>query len=197
MVVVENDIMSKIHYLLYFVTRAFLIAILCLLFLICIFCAIYFGDLFLNVKTGNYKSPLFNGYIIVSESMVPTIRVNDAIVVKRESHDKYEVGDIISFFSTEYQEEGMIVTHRIVDKSFIDSAYSSYRTKGDNNPIPDREAIHTDSIYGKVVFIIPQLGKIQSIVSQPKYFILCLFLPAGVVIGYNLFKLRKVLFLSS
>ena len=97
-----SSFLYKFQYLSYFVVRAFLLAVLGLLVLLAVILAIYYGDLFINVKTGNYKTPIFNGYVIVSKSMVPTININDAIVVKRESDDKYNIGDIISFYSNEY-----------------------------------------------------------------------------------------------
>ena len=63
----------------------------------------------------NYK-PSISFYTIVSPSMNPTIKVNDAIIVKRDNNDKYIVGDIISFYSTEYDSNGMVITHRIINK---------------------------------------------------------------------------------
>jgi len=186
-----NSFLYKFQYLSYFVVRAFLLAIFGLLVIIAILLAIYFGDLFLNVKTGNYSSPIFNGYVIVSKSMVPTININDAILVKREANDQYDTGDIISFFSTEYDQEGIVVTHRVVKKDNVSSNYSNYTTKGDNNPSPDRKRVSTANIYGKVYFIIPKLGYIQSFLSQPVHFALCVLVPAGVVIVYDVFRILK------
>ena len=186
-----SDFFYKVQYISYFVARAFLLAVFGLLIILAIFLSVYFGDLFINVKTGNYNSPLFNGYVIVSQSMVPTININDAIVIKRESDDQYDVGDIISFFSTDYDREGIVVTHRIVEKNSITSDTSNYRTKGDNNPIPDRSKVNTSNIYGKVFLVIPKLGYIQSFLSQPLNFALCILIPAGFVILYDLFRIRK------
>ena len=185
MTLASKQFLYKVQYLSYFVFRAFLIAIFCLLVLLGIFFAVYFGDLFINVKSGNYSSPIFNGYVIVSQSMVPTININDAIVVKRETNDKYNIGDIISFFSTEYDKEGIIITHRIIDKRNIDDSTSNYRTKGDNNPVADRKNVTTSNIYGKVFLIIPKLGYVQSFLSQPVHFIICIIIPAIIVIIYD------------
>ncbi len=102
----NNQFLYKIQYLSYFVARAFLLAIFGLLILLALFFTIYFADLFINVKSGNYKNPIFGGYVIVSPSMVPTININDAIVIKRSSNNQYNVGDIISFYSTEYDASG-------------------------------------------------------------------------------------------
>lgn len=176
------SLFSRYKYLLYLVVRALLIAIICIVFVFFLLFFLYFGDLLLNVKSGNYNSPLFNGYIIVSPSMVPTINVNDAIFVKRQSNDRYNIGDIISFFSTEYDLKGMVITHRIISKSKKSTMLSEYRTKGDNNSVPDRESVFTDSIYGKVLFVVPKLGYIQQFLSKPINFICCIILPALIII---------------
>lgn len=189
MVVNENSLLYKIQYLSYFVTRAFLIAVFCLLLLFGIFISIYFGDLFFNVKSGNYKSPIFNGYVIVSKSMVPTININDAIVVKRNNNNNYNVGDVISFFSTEYDKSGIVVTHRIVDKNINKIDDSVYTTKGDNNPIADYNKVTNKDVYGKVLFVIPKLGYYQEFLSKPKNFIVCLLIPAFVVIIYDVYRI--------
>ena len=153
--------------------------------------AVYFGDLFLNVKTGHYDSPLFNGYVIVSESMVPTIQINDAIVIKREKDQNYQVGDIISFYSTEYNQNGIVVTHRIIDKKNVTKNQSNYRTKGDHNSRADRSIVGTPSIYGKVLFIIPKLGNFQKFISDPLHFSCCIIIPAVIVILYDIFRILK------
>ena len=189
MTMVDNSLFGKIRYLSYFVVRAFLLAIFCLMIMFLIFLVIYFGDLFLNVKSGNYKSPLFNGYVIVSQSMVPTIEINDAIIVKRENDSKYHIGDIISFFSTEYDHDGMVVTHRIIDKKEVSSQLSNYRTKGDNNPIADKKNVTTDNVYGKVLFVIPKLGYIQTYLSTPGHILVCLLVPIIVVVVYDLIRI--------
>lgn len=187
MIVEENSFLSKLKYMSFFITRAILIAVICFFSLLFILLFIYFGDLLLNVKSGNYKNPIFNGYVIVSQSMVPTININDAIVIKRNKN--YNIGDIISFFSTEYEREGMVVTHRIVDK---DSDYNKqllYTTKGDNNTIPDSQGVYSDSIYGKVMFIIPKLGYLQNFLSKPLNLICCIIFPAIMILVCDFVKI--------
>lgn len=182
---------ESLRYYSYFVFRAFLLAVFGLLIILAVLLAVYFGDLFLNVKTGNYNSPLFNGYVIVSPSMVPTININDAIVIKRENSDRYRIGDIISFYSTEYNRDGIVVTHRIVRKDPVTNSNSNYLTKGDNNPLPDRSTVSTSNIYGKVYLIIPKLGYLQSFLSNPLHFALCILIPAGMVIIYDIIRIGR------
>lgn len=189
---VENTLSYKIKYLSFFVTRAFLLAVFTLMAIVCVFAALYYGDMYLNVKKGNFNSPLFGGYVIVSRSMTPTINVNDAIVIKRDNNDKYKIGDIISFFSTEYDRDGMVVTHRVVDKK-SEGTTSEYITKGDNNPVADGNSVNTNNVYGKVMFIIPKLGYIQNFLSKPRNLAICLLIPALLVVILDMIRIKNAI----
>ena len=190
---VQNSFVYKIKYYSYFITRAFLLAIFGFLILIAILFVVYLGDLIINVKSGNYKAPLFGGYVIVSPSMVPTININDAIVIKRSADGQYAIGDIISFFSSDFGNEDKVITHRIVKKKETFSNQSTYITKGDNNSIPDRNGVSASDIYGKVFLIIPKLGYVQSFLSQPLHFALCVLIPAGIVFLYDIIRIRNAI----
>ncbi len=190
---VQYNLFDKIKYYSYFVFRAFIISIFCFLILIALLFVVYIIDLFVNVKSGHYKAPLFGGYVIVSPSMVPTININDAIVIKRSLNGQYNIGDIISFFSTEYDKGGNIITHRIVKKNNVLTPNYSYVTKGDNNPIPDKNSVNSANIYGKVFLVIPKLGYIQSYLSNPLHFALCLLVPAGLVFFYDIIRIRNAI----
>ena len=190
----SNNLFGNVHYLTHFVMRSFLIAVFCCLLIICVLVACYFGDLFLNVKNGDYKNPLFNAYVIVSPSMVPTISINDAIVVKRVDDDNYDVGDIITFSSEDANYKGLTVTHRIVNKQKVSSDSSFYTTKGDNNYVNDPALVATDAIYGRVLFKIPKLGYLQNFLSKPSNFVLCILVPAFLVIIYDLSRIGIMMF---
>ena len=44
-------------------------------------------------------------------------------------------------------------------------------TKGDNNDIEDTGFVHKDQIYGKVIFTIPELGKVLTYIQDKEGFI--------------------------
>ncbi len=190
---VQNSLFSNIKYYCYFVTRAFFLAIFCFLILIAILFVVYLGDYFINVQSGNNNYPLFGGYVIVSPSMVPTINVNDAIMIKRSSSGKYNVGDIVSYYSSNFGNEDKIITHRVIEKDNTSSEGDVYVTKGDNNPSPDRYGVLSSSIYGKVFLIIPKLGYVQSFLSQPTHFIFAIIIPAFIVFFSDIMKIHKVI----
>lgn len=189
-----QDLFGNVHYLAHFVVKSFLIAIFCCLLIFGILVACYFGDLFLNVKRGDYKNPLFNAYVIVSPSMVPTISINDAIIVKRVDDDDYDIGDIITFSSDDVNYKGLTVTHRIVNKQQVSNDSSFYTTKGDNNYANDPALVATDAIYGRVLFKIPKLGYLQKFLAKPVNFVLCILVPAFLVIIYDLSRIGAVMF---
>ena len=177
---------DKIKDIFNLLIKSFVLSFVCFIVFIVVVMAIYYGDLYFNVKSGNYKSPLFNSYVIVSPSMVPTIKVNDAIIVKIDNNDKYIVGDIISFYSTEYDSNGMVITHRIINKDKKNEKSSVYTTKGDNNTIADKNNVKTDNVYGKVLFILPKIGFIKNFLSKPLNIILCILVPSLFIIVIDL-----------
>ena len=181
--------MKQTKYLLYFVTRSLLISVLCFLSLISLFFLAYYGDLLISASKGDYKNPLFGAYIIVSPSMVPTIKKDDAIIIKRVDNDKYKVGDIITFSSTDKYYEGKAVTHRIVDKKIYTSEESIYTTKGDNNIVVDKAPVKTNSIYGKVLFKIPRVGKLHALGANPANYFISLLIPTIIFIVYDMTRI--------
>jgi len=179
------DDMSKAKYLTNFFVRAFLIAVFCLLALLGILLACYFIDLSINLKNGKTDKPLFGAYVIISPSMVPTIKVNDAIVIKRVDNDGYNIGDIITFSSSDINYKGYTITHRIINKVNDVGKSSIYTTKGDNNAVPDPSSVKTSAIYGKVILKLPKLGYIKSFFSKPINFFITILIPSIILLLYD------------
>lgn len=187
----NSSFIKDTGYISKLVVRAFLIAVLCVVGFSALVFSCYYVDLLVNVKNGKETNPLFGAYVIVSPSMVPTIKVNDAIVIKRVDGDQYNVGDIITFNSSDVRYNGLTVTHRIVDKQVTGAQNSLYTTKGDNNPVVDPTAVKTNAIYGKVLFKIPKLGYFQSFLSKPSNFFICILVPALIVLIYDGLRIYK------
>ncbi len=183
----KNKKITQASYIFHFITRSFLISVLCILIFLGIIMALYLGDMMINNDTN--KKPLFSTYVILTPSMVPTINVNDAILVKRLDNDNYKVGDVITFYSNDINYQGLAVTHRIIEKQKISDSESVYTTKGDNNRIIDPASVKTKSIYGKVLFKIPGIGYIKKYFTKPSHYLLLLIVPATIFILYNLLKI--------
>lgn len=187
----EMSTFGKIRYICHFIARAFLYAVFSFFIIFGLFMTVYFGDLFYNFSQGNNKLPLFNAYVIVSPSMVPTIMVNDAIVVKREEGIKLDIGDIITFSSVDPSYPGLTVTHRIVGRQLSQSGDYIFRTKGDNNNIEDPSLVNEDSIYGRVILKIPKLGYIRKFLLTSYGFLIGIVLPSVAIVIFDILKFIK------
>lgn len=183
----------KVKFFSHFIAKSFLLAVFLFLSLILLFFAIYSIDLFYNLQQGNAKTPLFGFYVIVSPSMVPTINVNDAIVVHRQDASDIDVGDIITFSSTDPSYPGLTVTHRVVEKNSDDSDSYVFRTKGDNNSSEDPSLVKDENIYGKVIFKIPNVGYVRQFLSTGFGFMLLVVLPCVAII---LSEIRRIIRLT-
>ena len=105
---------------------------------------------------------------VLSDSMYPTIKTGDVIVVVPQ--DEYKVGDIVAF-----EDGSMIVTHRIIEEN----EDGTFVTKGDyvgnsRDDLPLQEKY----IIGKVVNILAGLGPFVSIMQSPLIIMLSIMIIA-------------------
>ena len=154
--------------------------------IIILFFIVFNATLIIESYINPNKLPSFLGiksFVIVSESMEPTIMTNDIIFMVDTSKENLEVGDIISFRTGDY-----INTHRIV-RIEEKNGEEIYITKGDNNSNEDRTPIKFQDIEGKYLFKLPKLGKIAEILkSKVTLIILLIFL---VIIAYYEVRISK------
>ena len=111
----------------------------------------------------------FKTFVIVSESMEPTIMVGDAIFVKEVKQEDLKEKDIVSF-----QDKEDINTHRII-KITDDQGIIKYTTKGDNNKSEDKAKITYDKIEGVYQFRIKGFGKIVEMLKNKITLVVLLF----------------------
>jgi signal peptidase I len=110
-------------------------------------------------------------YVVVSESMIPTLRTGDAILISSDdatcsSFNCLKVGDIIVFepnSRTKDSQPGEIIVHRVQAIGLDADNKRVLRTKGDANPnsIETVDYSITENQYvGKVTYVIPYFGVI-------------------------------------
>jgi len=107
----------------------------------------------------------YKAYIITTDSMKPTIKRGDVIIVDPVAEGKLMLDDIITI-----KKAGEIITHRIVE--IKSEEQTEYITKGDNNAIQDSETVTYGQIQGKEVLRIPFLGSIILMLQNKIYIIL-------------------------
>jgi signal peptidase len=111
-------------------------------------------------------------YVVVSSSMVPTLKIGDLVIVHGVPYSSIRGGDVIVYVTPSPNGgcAGLVVVHRVVgigpDGGLI--------TQGDNrqsNPTPDEPFfwpyVHDDCVRGKVIIAIPYLGLVSRAFPPP------------------------------
>ena len=192
MVQTVKKIWPDVKWLFNYMASILLYTILILLLVVGIIFIAYILDAKMNAESGDWKPPLYNAYIIVSQSMTPVIKVNDAIITKRVDPKEIEVGDVVTYYSENPQYPGIMITHRVIEKNQVDGEYY-FVTKGDYNQIADPLTVKESQIYGKVVMRIPKIGFVQVILSNYMGWVLLIGVPALAVVSYDIVKLFEKL----
>ena len=150
-----------------FITNVISYALFIWLLLIGAMLLVYVADIKIRAMKGDHTPPTYNAYVVLTGSMLPEIKPNDVVITKKRSPEELEVGDIITFLSSDSRLSGIIVTHRILDV-FHDSATGKYtfRTQGDANNAPDLALAESHNIIGEVIFKIPKVGYVQELLAS-------------------------------
>ena len=109
--------------------------------------------LLVNIFTSKMigRVPTVFGYSImniVSGSMEEDIPAGSYILIKRTDAEKIKKDDIICFYSTDPTIYGMPNTHRVVEDPIVTEDGIEFVTKGDANPIKDKETAKSDRVIG-------------------------------------------------
>lgn len=182
-----NSTFQKIKFAFNIVSNVILNSIIVILLLIGVLFIAYYIDATKNVKSGNWSPPLFQAYVIVSPSMVPTIKVQDAILIKRT--DDLKIGDICTYLSENPISLGKMITHRIVGTDVDEDNNVVYIFKGDANYSADTMKVKKNQIYGKVIMRIPKIGYIQYFLSNAYGWIIAIFVPSVGIVTFDVIKM--------
>lgn len=144
----------------------------------------------------NNGVPTLLGYMpmsVQSDSMSPTFKKGDLIVVKKVD-DLYSLkeDDVITFY-TIVDGQKVINTHRIVRISEEDNT-KSFITRGDNNPVDDETPVSASDIIGKWTKVkVGHLGKFVDFVTTKTGFFICVLIPIAIFFIFELYKFIAVL----
>lgn len=167
-------------------------ALFIFLLLIGITLLIYFLNIKIKQSKGDYSAPTFNGYVVLTGSMVPEIMEKDVVITKKIPAQNLQVRDIITFASSDPRWKGTIITHRIIEKYKLNDGSYEFRTKGDFNNVADDALVQEDNIFGKVILTIPKLGYLQMFLATKSGWIVGIMIPCLCVVSYDILKLFKL-----
>ena len=166
--------------------------IFALLILIALFLLYYAIATQIYAKKGEKYKPAFSLYTIISGSMKPNINVYDVVVdTKVDNPEDIKVGDIITFTSSSSLTYGVTITHRVIAIDNSNGVYR-YRTQGDNNLVPDDTYVEFGNILGKVLFKVPQLGRVQFLLLKAGSWLFIILIPSLGIVIYDILKVLKL-----
>ena len=166
--------------------------IFALLILIALFLLYYAIATQIYAKKGEKYKPAFSLYTIISGSMKPNINVYDVVVdTKVDNPEDIKVGDIITFTSSSSLTYGVTITHRVIAVDNSNGVYR-YRTQGDNNLVPDDTYVEFGNVLGKVLFKVPQLGRVQFLLLKAGSWLFIILIPSLGIVIYDLLKVLKL-----
>ena len=123
--------------------------------------------------------------IVQGNSMSPSIRSNDAVLVTSVDRENLKEGDIVVYRDPEEPEQNIM--HRIIGLEEREgSVYVT--TKGDNNDVADPFIIPASRIWGKVGVTLPQGGLFLNYLHSVPGFISCVICPFAVLLLYLVVK---------
>ena len=185
-------VVKKKEPLIKFILGVLSYALFIFLLLIGVTLLIYVLDIKIRAAKGDYSSPTFNAYVVLTGSMLPEIKVKDVVVTKKTDAKDLKEGDVITFASADSRFLGTIITHRIIKKNppSGNEGYT-FQTRGDNNNVADSALVPEKNIFGKVIIKIPKLGYLQEFLATDGGWIIVILIPCLTVISYDTVKLIK------
>ncbi|TSD49272.1 MULTISPECIES: signal peptidase I [Rhodococcus] len=102
-------------------------------------------------------------YTVLTGSMEPTMPPGTLIVVKPTPNEDLATGDVITFQPV--SGDPAVVTHRIEGIYYTGEGERRIHTRGDNNPIADSWSLVPEQIRGRVIYSVPQLGRVNTVIN--------------------------------
>ena len=121
-------------------------------------------------------------YVVLSDSMSPTIHAGDVVFVADRPTAEISEGDVVTFSDAEIAGSSgtSLVTHRVVEVTREDGK-RAFRTKGDANEEADNGLVSASDIVGVVTFSIPYIGWVLAFGQTRLGTILLVVVPFGLL----------------
>ncbi len=116
--------------------------------------------------------------IVEGNSMIPTFYDGDIIFVVGVKPSDLQVGDVVI-----YRANDKLIVHRVIDIIIYNGKYF-FKTKGDNNLVPDPGLVPEDRVVGRVVgVLLPRVGAVFKLIMPYKYVIVSLLIILAIAIA--------------
>lgn len=126
-------------------------------------------------------------YVVLSDSMSPTIDAGDVVVVQSTAPEAITENEVITYRTTR-QGGPNRVTHRVVAIQETESGVQ-FRTKGDANENPDPELVPAEAVIGTLWFTVPLVGHLFVFAGTDLGLVALVIVPAVLLVLNELYTL--------
>lgn len=137
----------------------------------------------------------YKAFIVLSDSMSKTdFKAGDLILSKEVDPATLQVGDIITYQSTNTENYGEIVTHKIRELTKDIEGNPGFITYGTTTDTNDENVVTYSFVLGKYQMKILGVGKFFQFLKTTPGYIICIFIPFMILIlmqGINTIRLLK------
>lgn len=147
--------------------------------------------LVMKIKGNNPSILGFNLYYIATPSMEPSLEVGDIIMSKKvKNYSDLEINDIITYKGEVGSYKGKLITHQIIDIKEENGAYT-FITKGTKEGAKVDPEVSQDQVLSVMLFEIPLLGKIVTLMNNKIVFFIFIIVPLAVMLVLEVINLTK------
>lgn len=159
-------------------------------------CMMIFTIVSVNTFDRNDRSLFgYKAFIVKSDSMSKTdFNAGDLIFSKEVDPSTLKAGDIISYQSTNIENYGEVVTHKIRELTKDAEGNPGFITYGTTTDQNDENIVSYGLVLGKYQTKLPGVGKFFQFLKTTPGYIVCIFLPFLLLIlvqGINSIRLFK------
>lgn len=137
----------------------------------------------------------YKAFIVLSDSMSATdFSAGDLVLSKEVDPSTLQVGDIISFQSTDPDNYGEVVTHKIRELTTDAEGNPGFITYGTTTGTNDENIVTYSFVLGKYQTRLPGVGTFFQFLKTTPGYIVCIFLPFLLLIllqGFNSIRLFR------
>lgn len=161
-----------------------------ILFYLLLVAAVVLAFFFSNGSADSNVQRTLLGYsakIVLTGSMRSVMPEDTLILIKSIEPSAITAGDDITFF----QQNGDVVTHRVIEviEQYGDTGKRGFKTKGTDNPNPDKEIVGADNVIGKVIFHSYAIGAVITWIRNHIFYVV--FMLAAAVCFFAALKVAK------
>lgn len=137
-------------------------------------------------------------FVIVSNSMKPSLTVGDVILVKETPVEDIKIKDVISYMGVEGNFKNKIITHQVINIQTEKSEYGkkeryTFYTKGTNNTIIDTSAVYEEQIYGVKAYKFMFISIISKVIRNTYGLLIFVVFPLSLLFIFEIMDIRREL----